>query len=325
MSYWSESIFKKSEKLFPINLASTPFFSKNFFALRKTKPREIEKFLISQPIKIESTDDIDDLFSDDDDALYSNTDGSASFNKKEREILTTHSNTAITNFIQKIDSHILDLTKNEKKLLSCFDEFYKSFRYGRFHPKNIDSYNKDSAILNDILVYCLKINTHPTIPIYDRKEHALYNLGICINNLSHKYYTVIAELASEMNIFTYELHDASDAQLVFWNNECSLHDIFFQNRIAREELFYYFSYDEIKKIIKKIFPEWEIPLPLGLILDNVVDFLTYGNNQSFVDSVNESLEDWAEACKDSAASKQKIKKREEEIHALISHFQELRE
>ena len=60
-------------------------------------------------------------------------------------------------------------------------------------------------------------------------------------------------------------------------------------------------------------------------LDNVVDFLTYGNNQSFVNSVNESLEDWAEACKDSAASKQKIKKREEEIHALISHFQELRE
>lgn len=237
--------------------------------------------------------------------------------EKEKEILQSHSNTAIIDYIHTLDSEKLELSTDERHLLQSFDEFYKKSRYGRFHPIDVDGYNQDTADVNKLLNNWLEKDIKVKSYCDSKKEKALYKLGVSLNTLSHKYYNVIKKLATEMNVYTYELHGNSYAELVFLETKNSLHDIFIQQRIARKELFYFLAYDQIKTKINKIGSQYEIPLPLDDILDDVEDFLKFGNTILLVDSVYEALDSWAEIYENSE-KQQKIENREHEIQELIT-------
>lgn len=236
----------------------------------------------------------------------------SAFSKTEIKRLNDHHNLNIINYINRLKSNTIKLNKDEKYLLNILDTFYDLFRYGRFHPKDFSAcgYAHDTELLNDLLTHWEQNGE----PVSSDKEHNLYVLGRCINKLAKKYYAIIREFAYKMNVYTYELHDGSNAQTVFLNIDDSLHDIFIQKRITREELLYNLAYNKIKKLAGD-----EIPDKLPIEFDIIEDFLLYGDDNHFTDSVNETLnialnddDDY-----DSYYNKEKIIEREKNIHQLL--------
>lgn len=258
-------------------------------------------------------------FSDDDvfkNNIFEYVDDMSAFSKPEFNRLMDHHNLNIVAYINQLKSKTIELNTDEKHLLNILDTFYDSFRYGRFHPKDfsVGGYGPDNKLLNDLLTHWEQ-NDEPSTR---DKEKNLYDLGKCINKLAKKYYAIIREFAYKMNVYTYELHDDSNAQTVFLNIDDSLHDIFIQKRITREELLYNLAYNQIKKLAGD-----EIPDKLPIEFDIIEDFLLYGDDNYFTDSVNETL-DIALAEDDDDyepySNKEKIITREKLIHGLLLMF-----
>lgn len=262
-------------------------------------------------------------FSDDDvfkNNIFEYVDDMSAFSKPETKRLMDHCNLNIVAYINQLKSKTIELNTDENHLLNILDTFYKSFRYGRFHPKDfsVGGYGPDNKLLNKLLNDLLTHWEQNDEPSTRDKEKNLYDLGKCINKLAKKYYAIIREFAYKMNVYTYELHDDSNAQTVFLNIDDSLHDIFIQKRITREELLYNLAYNQIKKLAGD-----EIPDKLPIEFDIIEDFLLYGDDNYFTDSVNETL-DIALAEDDDDyepySNKEKIITREKLIHGLLLMF-----
>lgn len=280
------------------------------FLINQESPNKIASFL---NIKMKSNFSDDDVFKNN---IFEYVDDMSAFSKPETKRLMEHRNLNIVAYINQLKSKTIELNTDENHLLNILDTFYKSFRYGRFHPKDfsVGGYGPDNKLLNDLLTHWEQ-NDEPSTR---DKEKNLYDLGKCINKLAKKYYAIIREFAYKMNVYTYELHDDSNAQTVFLNIDDSLHDIFIQKRITREELLYNLAYNQIKKIAGD-----EIPDKLPIEFDIIEDFLLYGDDNYFTDSVNETLnialndddDDY-----DSYYNKEKIIEREKHIHQLLLMF-----
>lgn len=280
------------------------------FLINQETPDKMASFL---NIKMKSNFSDDDVFKNN---IFEYVDDMSAFSKPETKRLMDHCNLNIVAHINQLKSKTIELNTDENHLLSILDTFYKSFRYGRFHPKDfsVGGYGPDNKLLNDLLTHWEQ-NDEPSTR---DKEKNLYDLGKCINKLAKKYYAIIREFAYKMNVYTYELHDDSNAQTVFLNIDDSLHDIFIQKRITREELLYNLAYNQIKKLAGD-----EIPDKLPIEFDIIEDFLLYGDDNYFTDSVNETL-DIALAEDDDDyepySNKEKIITREKLIHGLLLMF-----
>ncbi len=280
------------------------------FLINQETPDKMASFL---NIKMKSNFSDDDVFKNN---IFEYVDDMSAFSKPETKRLMDHCNLNIVAYINQLKSKTIELNTDENHLLNILDTFYKSFRYGRFHPKDfsVGGYGPDNKLLNDLLTHWEQ-NDEPSTR---DKEKNLYDLGKCINKLAKKYYAIIREFAYKMNVYTYELHDDSNAQTVFLNIDDSLHDIFIQKRITREELLYNLAYNQIKKLAGD-----EIPDKLPIEFDIIEDFLLYGDDNYFTDSVNETL-DIALAEDDDDyepySNKEKIITREKLIHGLLLMF-----
>lgn len=125
---------------------------------------------------------------------------SAFFNAKEKkdiknsmdngisEALYGHSTMKVVEHITDLDQTLLELSREEKNLLSQFDKFYINFRYGRFSPKT-KTYYEETVMVQEILS---KIDNKD-------KDHALEILGKRIRGLAAKYYAVVQTLTSKLN------------------------------------------------------------------------------------------------------------------------------
>lgn len=275
------------------------------FLINQESPDKIASFL---NIKMKSNFSDDDVFKNN---IFEYVDDMSAFSKPETNRLMDHCNLNIVAYINQLKSKTIELNTDENHLLNILDTFYKSFRYGRFHPKDfsVGGYGPDNKLLNDLLTHWEQ-NDEPSTR---DKEKNLYDLGKCINKLAKKYYAIIREFAYKMNVYTYELHDDSNAQTVFLNIDDSLHDIFIQKRTTREELLYNLAYNQIKKLAGD-----EIPDKLPIEFDIIEDFLLYGDDNYFTNSVNETLkialndDDY-----DSYYNKEKIIEREKQVKSKM--------
>lgn len=280
------------------------------FLINQETPDKMASFL---NIKMKSTFSDEDVITKN---FFEYVNDMSAFSEIEIRRLNDHHNLNIINYINQLKSNTIKLNKDEKYLLKILDTFYDSFRYGRFHPKDFSArgYAHDTELLNDLLTHWEQNGE----PVSFDKEHNLYVLGRCINKLAKKYYDIIKKFAKKMDIFTYELHDDSNAQSVFLNINDSLHDIFVQKRVTREELLYNLAYNQIKELASD-----EIPDKLPIEFDIIEDFLLYGDDNYFSDSVNETL-DIALAEDDDDyepySNKEKIITREKLIHGLLLMF-----
>lgn len=197
------------------------------------------------------------------------------------EALYGHSNMKVLNRINTLDSALFNLSKEEKNLLSKFDEFYINFRYGRFSP-NTETYYEETVMVQEILS---KIDA-------ENKDHALEILGKRIRGLATKDYAIIQTMTSKLNIFSDELHEGSDAYYVYFQHEeygpydMSLFDVFTLKRFARQEIMYALVYNELK--VKNDKDKYLVK-PLELDDIDLTSFLKYGKDNELLEIVNESL------------------------------------
>jgi len=220
---------------------------------------------------------------------------SAFFNAKEKkdiknsmdngisEALYGHSTMKVVEHITDLDQTLLELSREEKNLLSQFDKFYINFRYGRFSPKT-KTYYEETVMVQEILS---KIDNKD-------KDHALEILGKRIRGLAAKYYAVVQTLTSKLNIFSDELHSDSDAYYVYFQNEylgpyhMSLFDVFTLKRFARQEIIYALIYNKLEGKKDK---DQCLEKPIDLDDIDLTNILKYGKDNFSLNSIEEWLTD----------------------------------
>ncbi|MDP4440978.1 hypothetical protein P4G58_15845 [Lactiplantibacillus plantarum] len=220
---------------------------------------------------------------------------SAFFNAKEKkdiknsmdngisEALYGHSTMKVVEHITDLDQTLLELSREEKNLLSQFDKFYINFRYGRFSPKT-KTYYEETVMVQEILS---KIDNKD-------KDHALEILGKRIRGLAAKYYAVVQTLTLKLNIFSDELHSDSDAYYVYFQNEdlgpyhMSLFDVFTLKRFARQEIIYALIYNKLKGKKDK---DQCLVKPIDLDDIDLTNVLKYGKDNFSLNSIEEWLTD----------------------------------
>jgi len=199
------------------------------------------------------------------------------------EALYGHSNMKVLNRINTLDSALFNLSKEEKNLLSKFDEFYINFRYGRFSP-NTETYYEETVMVQEILS---KIDA-------ENKDHALEILGKRIRGLATKDYAIIQTMTSKLNIFSDELHEGSDAYYVYFQHEeygpydMSLFDVFTLKRFARQEIIYALIYNKLKGKKDK---DQCLVKPIDLDDIDLTNILKYGKDNFSLNSIEEWLTD----------------------------------
>ncbi|WP_273731795.1 hypothetical protein [Leuconostoc mesenteroides] len=197
--------------------------------------------------------------------------------------LYSHSNIKVLAEINKLDSTLFELAKEERILLTRFDEFYKNFRYGRFSPTT-STYYEEISMVQSILS---KING-------DDKDQALAILGKRIRRMASKYYTAITTLSSKLYLFIDELHAYSNSYYVYFQDEengpydTSLFDVFTLKTYARQEILYALIYNELPK--KNAQDPWLVK-PLNLYDIDLTNFFKYGTDNYLFDNINQSLLD----------------------------------
>ncbi len=197
--------------------------------------------------------------------------------------LYSHSNIKVLAEINKLDSTLFELAKEERILLTRFDEFYKNFRYGRFSPTT-STYYEEISMVQSILS---KING-------DDKDQALAILGKRIRRMASKYYTAITTLSSKLYLFIDELHAYSNSYYVYFQDEengpydTSLFNVFTLKTYARQEILYALIYNELPK--KNAQDPWLVK-PLNLYDIDLTNFFKYGTDNYLFDNINQSLLD----------------------------------
>ncbi|MGO3468392.1 MAG: hypothetical protein ACTIMJ_03535 [Weissella hellenica] len=215
-------------------------------------------------------------------------------------LMNSHKNSNITGFIQEKAPNLLNIDSSERKLFESLDNFYKNQRYGRFHPEQTNTFYEDSKTLNNLLKHN---STSQNIV-----ENSLRKLGETIKHLSQKYYKVIKERSTKMNLYTWELSGDSSSMTVFLGENDSLIDDLLLQRFSKNEILYLLLYKEIKKT------DPEIPDPLDIDIDDyfLQKFLNYNNNQYVISSVQNALAEF---------EVKHLEARENEIYQLIlSHY-----
>ncbi len=215
------------------------------------------------------------------------------------DIVYSHKSANIINFIEEQYPNILNIKKNERHLLYSFDEFYNNQRYGRYNPEKGITFYEDSKTLNNLLKYFSNDQ-------YNVGSN-LKTLGKIIKRLAKKYYNIINDKSTEMNLYTWELPGDSSSMTVFLGEKDSLIDDLLLQRFSKNEVLYLLLYKEIKKI------ESEIPDPLDIEIDDYFfqNFLNYNNNQYVISNVQNALEE---------SEVKHLEAREKKIHQLIFSY-----
>lgn len=209
------------------------------------------------------------------------------------EMVFSHKSAKIITFIDEQSPNILNIEKRERHLLYSLDRFYKNQRYGRYNPEKGITFYEDSKTLNNLLKY-----------FSNNVGSSLKTLGKVIKRLAKKYYDVINEKSTKMNLYTWELPGDSSSMTVFLGENDSLIDDLLLQRFSKNEILYLLLYKEIKKT------DPEIPDPLDIDIDDYFlnNFLKYNNNQYVISSIQNAL----------AESEIKhLEVREKEIYQLI--------
>lgn len=114
----------------------------------------------------------------------------------------------------------LPLKEPHNELLAILSKFYKSVRYDRFNLSSVSDLEKEREAISKFLNMYLnaEISDGGSIfgtPNKDRYRKFIRKITIKISN---SIYEAVRERASSLNLYTYELRNASKAETVFLGN-----------------------------------------------------------------------------------------------------------
>lgn len=174
--------------------------------------------------------------------------------------LITHSHQDLQNRIKK---HV-DIKFNAKQnsFLQVLNNFYKNCRYERFNVRG--RYNLEKRILIDYIKNNL---SNKTIDEYWLDNEIKEFLGRIIGSIARNYYDNIYKLASNQNLYTYELRSGSKAGKIFLSQlkKNSLQEQVVNEQISLKEFLVFLinttNGNNFYKFIKEIEPlEFDIAL-----------------------------------------------------------------
>jgi hypothetical protein len=207
--------------------------------------------------------------------------------KQIEEEIITHSTVKLQSELAKLTS--IQLNAHQRAFLCLLSKFYKSCRYDRF--------NFDTALLKErtLFIRFIESNLHkkivldePFVDFVTNKERDFF--GRIIKGISEKYYEIIYEQATKLNLYTYEIDSSSKGIKIFFNkNERSgLQSQIIDEQIAFKELLIYLINTNDKnpfiKYLKSIKP---LNIDPELIQDYLVDILKGEVPQDLIEELEE--------------------------------------
>lgn len=214
----------------------------------------------------------------------------------EYKLLHSHNHTELQKYIKSKTNCVFG--KEENKLLQMLQTFYNDHRYIRY----IDGNYKDS-IQGDFYML-LNVGKEN---VEDIDSYIKSSVGKSLGLISNKYYNLIRELSTRLNIFVNEIQGTSKANLVFYNKD--LNKKYNQLKNAKKELLYWLltNFDEYPKSqFAEVDPLDFDPQMIGEYLDELLS----NRENSVLDEVESIYEDETDA--------KKLAKRKELLDFIIS-------
>lgn len=213
---------------------------------------------------------------------------------KLAELLYSHSHKSLDAYI-KGKWHLIT-GKLENKLLELLDNFYTKERYVNFSDKE-SNIKKIFHSFNTEKDFC-------------KCNHSIYsNFGSALGKYSRRLYSIICDVSTKLNIFTYELESDMHATLVFWGEDENLYNKYKKIDISKKELFYYLIKNTNvfpKRYLKKISLDFD-PKQINSFISEIL------LNRTF------SLYDEVDTLYDEICNKINIGKRIKYIDCLIGN------
>ncbi|MCA6361562.1 MAG: hypothetical protein IM638_00860 [Bacteroidetes bacterium] len=128
--------------------------------------------------------------------------------------LITHNHLDLFNRLKK--RHSLKFSDVHIHFLQMLSDFYKSSRYDRFGLHSVYNENSSKALLIDFFEKHLKTKILAELPVSTEIDNRMRNFwGRTIGKISQTLYGLIEELASALNIYTYEITYDTKAYKIF--------------------------------------------------------------------------------------------------------------
>lgn len=207
--------------------------------------------------------------------------------KQIEEEIITHSTVKLQSELAKLTS--IQLNAHQRAFLCLLSKFYKSCRYDRF--------NFDTALLKErtLFIRFIESNLHkkivldePFVDFVTNKERDFF--GRIIKGISEKYYEIIYEQATKLNLYTYEIDSSSKGIKIFFNkNERSgLQSQIIDEQIAfKELLIYLINTNDKNPFIKYLKSIKSLNIDPELIQDYLVDILKGEVPQDLIEELEE--------------------------------------
>ena len=203
--------------------------------------------------------------------------------KKPDKCLLGHNHLELHSKIQKLVD--CGFTKKHTCILGAFQDYYKDYRYGNYE---IGTKKMVSGLMIRIFKNCdNKADFNEPMTSFEQEKFVRFYIN-ALGEMARKYYKLIAEKASELNMYTYELDSLSAAARVFWASEGKkLYDELIIERLAVKEFLIYLTKKEVDTGTFKIIDEIE-PLEYDPAMIN--DFVSELVNGKVDDSLIEFTE-----------------------------------
>lgn len=141
-------------------------------------------------------------------------------------------------------------TKKHICVLGAFQDYYKDYRYCNYV---IDTKKNVSDLMIRIFKKCdNKVDFNLPMTSFEQEKYIKFYIN-ALGEIARAYYKLIANKASELSMYTYELDSLSAAARVFWASEGEkLYDELIIERLSIKEFLIYLKKEKLDSGIFKI-------------------------------------------------------------------------
>lgn len=189
--------------------------------------------------------------------------------EKFEQSLITHNHQDLLNRVKQKQKIKLGVIHND--FLQMLSKFYKTYRYDRYSLLTLSPHGKEKKNFHNFISKHLKIEIQDEFPsqITQNSNKIKKFIGKTVGKIAENLYGVIKSVASDLNIYTYEITVYSKAYKIFMKKE---YNFLNEDILWKEILIYLMNSSELtclKKFLMTIDP---LEFDPGLIPDYLQSF-----------------------------------------------------